>query len=103
MTRTLIVLLLGGCATTADPVGADPNAGVPEAGSESGMTCRDEPLARYVGQVATAALGGEMLRASGARVLRWGPPGAMMTMDYRIDRLTVSYDRAYRITSARCG
>ena len=37
------------------------------------------------------------------RTLRWGGPGMAMTMDFRPDRLTVSYDEAMTITSARCG
>ena len=35
--------------------------------------------------------------------MRWGAPGMAMTMDYREDRLTVSYDEAMLVTSARCG
>ncbi len=65
--------------------------------------CRNEGLDRFVGQTVTAALGAEMLKASGARTLRWGAPGSAMTMDFRPDRLTVSYDEGMRVTSARCG
>lgn len=65
--------------------------------------CSNDALAQYVGQTATAELGAEMLRVSGARTLRWGPPGSAMTMDFRPDRLTVSYDEKMVITTARCG
>jgi len=44
-----------------------------------------------------------MLKASGATTLRWGAPGTAMTMDFRQDRLTVSYDEKMVVTSARCG
>lgn len=71
--------------------------------ASAGGTCRNDALAAYIGQKVTAELGAEMLAKSGARTLRWGAPGTAMTMDYRQDRLTVSYDDAMMITSARCG
>ncbi|AEG49483.1 hypothetical protein Sphch_1798 [Sphingobium chlorophenolicum L-1] len=65
--------------------------------------CRNEGLDRFIGQTASAATGAELLKASGARTLRWGAPGMAMTMDFRADRLTVSYDGKMAITTARCG
>ena len=65
--------------------------------------CRNDGLDRFVGQTATAEIGTQLLEASGARTLRWGAPGMAMTMDFRPDRLTVSYDEKMVITSARCG
>lgn len=65
--------------------------------------CRHEGLERFIGQSASAELGSRLLAASGARTLRWGAPGMAMTMDFRADRLTVSYDEKMVITSARCG
>jgi len=65
--------------------------------------CDDSKLPRFVGQRASAELGATMLAASHARALRWGPPRSAMTMDFRPDRLTVAYDDAMVVTSARCG
>jgi hypothetical protein len=65
--------------------------------------CRNDPVAGFVGRKVTAELGSEMLKASGATSLRWGAPGMAMTMDFRADRLTVSYDAQMLVTSARCG
>ncbi len=65
--------------------------------------CRNEPVAGFVGQKVTAELGTQMLKLSGATMLRWGGPGMAMTMDFRADRLTVSYDDQMLVTSARCG
>ncbi len=65
--------------------------------------CRNEGLDRFTGQKASAGIGAQLLQASGARTLRWGAPGMAMTMDFRADRLTVSYDDQMLITSARCG
>jgi hypothetical protein len=36
-------------------------------------------------------------------VLRWAPPGIMLTMDFRADRVTVWLDAADKITKIRCG
>lgn len=65
--------------------------------------CNHDALARFIGQKASAETGAALLAASGVRTLRWGGPGMAMTMDFRPDRLTVSYDEAMVITSARCG
>lgn len=91
-----IVLPLAACAGAGTQAPA-----VPPATAEG--PCRNDGLDRFTGQQATAALGAELLKASGARTLRWGAPGSAMTMDFRPDRLTVSYDDQMRVTSARCG
>ena len=65
--------------------------------------CRNDGLDRFVGQKASAEIGAELLKASGATTLRWGGPGMAMTMDFRPDRLTVAYDAQMVITAARCG
>jgi len=88
-----LAALLAACTATGEPI----------ATAGAGGTCSNDALASYVGQKVTAALGAELLAKSGARTLRWGAPGMAMTMDYREDRLTVSYDEAMIITSARCG
>jgi len=47
--------------------------------------------------------GGAIMHASHAAVLRWAPPGVMLTMDFREDRVTVWLDPAGKITQIRCG
>lgn len=93
MAALALVILLAGCAGAG---GVAPRAAVEG-------PCRNEGLDRFVGQSATAGIGAELLKASGARTLRWGAPGMAMTMDFRADRLTASYDEKMVITSARCG
>jgi hypothetical protein len=90
-----LLALLAACAGT--------NGAGPATPSSAEGPCRNDGLDRFVGQAASADLGTELLRASGARTLRWGGPGMAMTMDFRADRLTVSYDERMKITSARCG
>ncbi|MFN3424773.1 MULTISPECIES: I78 family peptidase inhibitor [Novosphingobium] len=65
--------------------------------------CNADNLQSHVGHKASAASGETLLRLSGARTLRWGPPRSAMTMDYRADRLTVAYDDDYTIVRISCG
>ena len=89
------ILLLAACAPATLPP-------VQERGAASGE-CRQEGLDRFIGQTASAALGMELLTASGARTLRWVAPGMAVTMDFSPQRLTVSYDQAMRIERLACG
>lgn len=93
-----ILLPLAACAATDAKT---PPAAVPDV--KTGGKCDNAGLERFIGKAATAQLGAEMLKASGARAMRWGGPNAIMTMDYRQDRLTVSYDETMIVTGARCG
>jgi hypothetical protein len=89
-------------AMMAAPLAACATAGTAPAAEGEGQ-CRNEAVASFVGQTASAESGAAMLKASGAKTLRWGGPDTAMTMDFRPDRLTVIYDAAMVITSARCG
>lgn len=95
-TMVAMLLPLTACAGAGDEGPATPPAMVEG-------PCRNDPVAGFVGQTATADLGTRMLAASGARTLRWGGPNTAMTMDFRPDRLTVTYDEKMVITAARCG
>lgn len=96
MVMGLMALPLAACT------GANaPGPAAPPAMAEG--PCRNEGLDSFAGQKASAETGAALMKASGARTLRWGGPGMAMTMDFRPDRLTVSYDEAMIITSARCG
>lgn len=86
-------LLLGACTTT----GAEP----PQ--RELAGECDAAGVQDRVGQRATADLGGLLLRETGARTLRWVPPRTAVTMDFRADRLTVSYDDDMVIERISCG
>ncbi|WP_332817051.1 I78 family peptidase inhibitor [Sphingopyxis sp.] len=65
--------------------------------------CNADGVQSLVGQTATAAVGGQLLKGSGAATLRWVPPRTAVTMDFRPDRLTVSYDDALKIERISCG
>jgi len=96
----LIALLpavaLAACATTS----AD-EPGAPDTGP--GAVCDAAPAQSFVGQKATAEIGAEIMDATGAQRLRWGPPNTAFTMDFRQDRVNVMYDDAMIITDVTCG
>lgn len=66
-------------------------------------TCNADPAQSLLGTRATAEAGTQLLKLTGARTLRWVPPRSAVTMDYRADRLTVSYDDAYTLVRISCG
>ena len=65
--------------------------------------CNAAAAQRLVGRAATSDLGAEALRLTAATALRWIPPGAAVTMDYRTDRLNIETDAQNRVTRIRCG
>lgn len=85
-------LLLVGCAATQQQA---------ETATPPGA-CKAEAAQSLVGATASEAVGAQLLELTGARVLRWGPPRTPMTMDFRYDRLTVSYDDAMKIDRIAC-
>lgn len=87
---------LAGCATLEREVSPDMVADGP-------MTCNAANAQSHVGQQATQATGAAILKDSGARSLRWGPPRSAWTMDYREDRVNVRYEDAMTITEITCG
>lgn len=92
---TAVSLALAGCAANSAPPEEMP--AMPEG------ECKAQTAQDLVGQKATSTIGAELLRRTGARVLRWVPPNTAVTMDYRADRLTVGYDEAYIIGRISCG
>jgi hypothetical protein len=93
---------LAGCVVSINdddpPAGTDPVPPPPRP-----MVCDAAPAQRHLGKEATQAVGEAALRDSGARTLRWGPPGSAWTMDFREDRVNVVYDARMRITEITCG
>ena len=85
---------LAACATAAADV--EPPAREPE------QSCRTEAGQRFVGERATAELGAAILRATGAARIRWVPPRTAVTMEFAYDRVTVSYDDDYKVTTVSC-
>jgi len=91
-------LTLAGCVGTTGSAGVDAPSEEPPA-----RECAAEPAQSMVGQQATAEVGQRILSLTGARQLRWAPPDSALTMDFRPDRVTVSYGRTMRIERIACG
>lgn len=89
-----LALALPACATTGGETGG---------GSGPAGECKAEPAQSLVGERATPELGARLLRLTGAKQLRWAPPHTALTMDFRPDRLTVSYDDNYTVERISCG
>jgi hypothetical protein len=100
ITGMLAALGLAGCATTANEPAPDQGA-MPDEGAA--LVCNSDAAGDHVGQQATQAIGATILKDSGARTLRWGPPGGAWTMDYRQDRVNVRYDEKMIIMDITCG
>ena len=101
MTRLLIgaaALGLSACATTT----ATTPDGEPPAREIEGQ-CDASGVQDHIGHRASAEAGATLLRLTGARILRWVPPRTAVTMDFRADRLTVSYDDNMVIERISCG
>lgn len=93
---TLALLPLAACTIATSDATADNPPATPGA-------CRSDALAQFIGQTASQNLGERMLRASGARIIRWVPKGGMVTMDFSPHRLTVQLDGSNRVETANCG
>lgn len=90
-------MLLAGCTGGSDDVASAP------APAETPQLCDAARVQTFTGQTVTAAMGAAILKESGARTLRWGPPRSAWTMDYRQDRVNVRYDDAMKIIDVTCG
>jgi hypothetical protein len=84
-------LLTAGCAT-APPA---------EAGASG--KCDASKAQKLLGRTRSARLDAEARRLSGATALRWIAPGAMVTMDYRENRINLRLDSKNKVVKVDCG
>ena len=87
--------LLAACSTAP----ADP----PIHGVTPGHKCETSGTDQFIGQSESSVTGAAIKRATHAALLRWAPPGVMLTMDYREDRVTVHVGPDKKITEIKCG
>jgi hypothetical protein len=87
--------LLVACATAPTEI--------PVHGVTPGHKCDATDTGRFIGQSGTSETGTAIMRATHAAVLRWAPPGVMLTMDFREDRVTVRLDASRKIIAVNCG
>jgi hypothetical protein len=72
-------------------------------GETPGHKCTTARTDGFIGQPGTSETGAAIMRATNAAVLRWAPPGTMLTMDSREDRVTVYLGPDHKITKISCG
>jgi Peptidase inhibitor I78 family len=95
--------LLAACANSTPSGTGGPPTPTPIHGVTPGHKCRTAGTDKFIGQLGISRTGSAIKRASRAAVLRWAPPGYMLTMDYREDRVTVYLDADRKITKINCG
>ena len=78
-------------------------AATPVHGVTAGHKCVAAGTDRFKGRPGTRVTGAVIKRATNAAVLRWAPPGVMLTMDFREDRVTVYLGRDKKVTKINCG
>ena len=104
----LAVIVLAACTTNQQPAeAASDHGGPPQATAIHGVTpghkCATPGTEKFIGAAGTSQAGAAIKRASKAAVLRWAPPGYMLTMDYREDRVTVYLGPDRKVTKISCG
>jgi hypothetical protein len=65
--------------------------------------CKPAPGQPFVGGPATQESGAAIVAATGARVFQWVFEGSAVTMDYRPERVRVTYNRAMEVVAVSCG
>lgn len=94
-------MALAACAQQPGAGPASPGPGSAVAGVP-GAQCDANPAQALVGQRADKA-GDEAKRLSGARLVRRYVTGAILTMDFRADRLNIETDANGVIVKLTCG
>ncbi|WP_106639316.1 I78 family peptidase inhibitor [Allosphingosinicella vermicomposti] len=92
----LLIPALGACATSASD-------GTAPAMPSIGGRCDAAPAQDMVGQPATAELGADVQRRTGANAFRWLQPGQIVTMEFRDGRVNVHLDEQNKVRSINCG
>jgi hypothetical protein len=85
--------LLNACAASQPPVH----------GVTAGHHCQASGTESFVGKLRSDEVGADIMKATGASVIRWAPPGVMLTMDFRDDRVTVYVSPDRKISRIACG
>ncbi len=97
----LAAALLGGLTLAACT--RKPRPPVNPAATPPWAGCSTASLEDLVGREASEQTVAEARKRAKAALVRLKPPGAMVTMDYRPDRLNLTLDAQNRITALNCG
>lgn len=97
LTITIAAIAISGCSTFA------PAKKTPAQIAKANYVCDAKELQVLVGEQANDNTGKLALKKSNAKVLRWIPPNSAVTLDFRQDRLNISYDDEMQIQRVSCG
>lgn len=100
--RTWLLTPLLALAACISP-GEAPSASEPAPKPEPSGQCTADDTGEFIGLIATVQLGAAIEARTGAQIFQWVPPHTAVTMDYRPDRVRVSYDDDMRIVRIACG
>ena len=91
-------------ATMSDAAPAEPaQASAPQADDDTDL-CGASKVQSFVGQDSTVPIRTEVARTAGSATDRWIYPDSVITMDRRMDRLTVTMEKGTdKIVSIACG
>ncbi|GAB5488143.1 MAG: I78 family peptidase inhibitor [Parasphingorhabdus sp.] len=92
-----VAIAVSGCSTLG------PAKKTPEQLAKENYICDAKELQVLIGEQANDNTGKLALKKSHAKTLRWIPPNSAVTMDYRQDRLNISYDDEMKIQKVNCG
>ena len=95
MVASGLLTMASGCATSGDSEPVAPPLGA--------ATCNADPVQDLLGQTANQELAASAMVRSGAETLRWIPPNSAVTMDFRPERLNISFDENSIVTDINCG
>jgi len=87
--------LLGACSTVS------PESNVH--GTVPGSICNAEGTNNFIGQPGNSETGAAIMKATNSAILRWAPPGYMLTMDFSASRVTVRLGPDYKVIAINCG
>ncbi len=96
----LMAMALSACAS---PSGNDMVVEVPVANGPPLTECTAAPAQSFIGKTADVANGTEIVRLTKSSKFRWIGPRTPVTMDYRYERVNISYDDNMVITQITCG
>ena len=91
----LASVLLSACSTVS------PESNVH--GTVPGSICNAEGTTNFIGQAGNSETGAAIMKATNSAMLRWAPPGYMLTMDFSASRVTVRLGPDYKVTAINCG
>lgn len=103
MRKVLLLSITSACSGMVVPAAGQAMQVIPVHGETPGHSCQTAGTNRFIGKIGTTMTGAAIKHVTRAAVLRWAPPGTMLTMDFRSDRVTVYLDRRRKITKISCG